>query len=200
MEGEIPAGKSQELGDRHLERGELDLALRFYGLALKQAPEEPYVNRRISEIYRKKAEAGDALYYRLALPPLRRALKADPLNEELHALLRFLSLKTGSLDALTREYGVKSRSGPEKGFYGLQLRRTAALALLGSEQKKPCFVYSPAPYIKYFFDFVILPVSAMGISAGHTAAKFKPFLGLGLALLLFYCAYRAILYLLLRPK
>jgi tetratricopeptide (TPR) repeat protein len=199
MEG-IPAGKSLELGDRHLERGELDLALRFYTLALKQDPAEPYANRRIVEIYREKAGAGDALYYKLALPPLRRALKADPLNEELHALLRFLSMKAGSLDALTREYGQKSRSGPEKAFYELQLRRTAALALLGSEPKRQAFVYSPAPYIKYFFDFVVLPVSVIGVAAGHIVPKLKPFFGLGLVLFMFYCAYRAILYLLLRPK
>jgi len=201
MEEDVTPERRVELGDQHLERGELDLAVRCYNLALKKDLANPAANRGLAKAYRLKAEDGGAVFYRLAVEPLRRALAADPLDESLHELLRLLAMKTGSIDSLTREYAKKANSCPEKrDFYAVQLKRAAAMSVMGSEVISQGFEYKPIPYVKSFFDFIVLPGAVITIAVGNLSLKFKPFLLLGATLFLFYCVYRGILYLLLRRQ
>ncbi|MDD2804901.1 MAG: hypothetical protein PHV33_05045 [Elusimicrobiales bacterium] len=200
MEDDVTPERRVELGDLHLGRGELDLAVRCYNLALKKNLAHPAANRRLAQAYRLKAEREGAVFYLLAVEPLRRALAADPLDESLHELLQLLALKTGSIASLTREYSKKAKSGPDKDFNAAQLKRAAAMSVVGSEVLKQGFEYKPIPYVKSFFDFIVLPGAAVTIAVGNLSLKFKPFLLLGATLFLFYCAYRGILYLLLRRQ
>ena len=115
-------------------------------------------------------------------------------------MLQLLAIKTGSLDALTREYSEKAKSGPDTAFFAAQLKRSAAMSLMGSEVLSQGFEYKPIPYVKSFFDLIVLPGAVATIAVGNLGLKFKPFLLLGATLFLFYCVYRGILYLLLRRQ
>jgi len=203
MEEEVPLEKFLELGDRHIERGELDRGIYYYNKALKKDLAAPGINLKLAEAYRLKAETDEKngkTYYTLAVEPLRRVLKADPLNEAAHDKLLLLAFKTGDLDALTQEYGEKAKAGPDAEFYAKYLKHACAMSVMGSEPKKPAFEYTPAPFMKSFFDFVILPGATMTIIISQFKPDFKPFFALGVTMFLFYCAYRGILYMLMRQK
>jgi len=200
MKEEIPLEKLLELGDRHIERGELDHGIHYYNKALKKNLEAPETNFKLAEAYSLKAEKDGKVYYTLAVEQLRRALKTDPLNEAAHDKLLVLALKTDALDALAREYGQKAKTGPNADFYAKYLKRACAMAVMGSEPNKQLFEYKPAPFMKYFFDFMILPGATLTIVLSNLKPQFKPFFALGLTMFLFYCAYRGVLYMMMRRK
>ncbi|OGS11079.1 MAG: hypothetical protein A2234_03020 [Elusimicrobia bacterium RIFOXYA2_FULL_58_8] len=200
MEEEIPLAKFIELGDRYLEQGDADRGIHYYNRALKTDLENPAVNLKLAEAYRLKAEQGGVIYYTLAMEPLRRVLKADPRNEAAHEKLMVLAFKAGTLDTLTREYAEKAKADTTDAFYAKYLKRAYALSLMESESKVRLAGYTPAPYIKFFFDLVILPGGAMTIAISNMGLKFKPFFILGVTMFLFYCAYRGILYMMMRRE
>ena len=192
--------KYLELGDRHAERGELDLAIRYYNLALKKDIDDAAANLRLAEAYQLKAQTGGEVFYTLAMQPLRRVLKTDPLNEAANDKLMLLAFKTRTLDALTREYSEKARAEPASPLYAKYLKYAYAMSLLDSESKIRSLEYTPAIYIKFFFDLFILPVGAMTILISNLGVKFKPFFVLGLTMFLFYCLYRTTLYMLMHRR
>lgn len=200
MNEEVPLEKFLELGDRYLGRGEPDRAIHYYVKALKKDPEAPGINLKLAEAYRLRAETGGKVYYTLAAEHLRRVLKADPLSEAAHDKLLLLAFKTGELDELTREYGEKAKAGPDAEFYAKYLKRACTMSVIGSEPKKPAFEYTPAPFMKSFFDFMILPGATLTIVISQFKPELQPFFALGVTMFLFYCAYRAILHMMMRQK
>ena len=200
MEDEVPLEKFLELGDRYIERGELDRGILYYNRALKKNLAAPEVNFKLAEAYRLKAEKDGQVFYTLAMEPLRRILKSDPRNETAHEKLMVLAFKAGTLDALAREYGDRAKADPADLFYAKYLRRAYAMAVLESESKIQLPGYTPAPYIKFFFDLIILPGGTMTIVISNLGVEFKPFFILGLTMFLFYCAYRGILYMMMRKQ
>ena len=200
MEEEVPLEKLLELGDRHVADKDLDRGIHYYNRALKKDLDAPEINLKLAEAYRLKAEKDGGTYYTLAAETLRRVLKTDPTNEAAHDKLLLLAFKTGDLDALTQEYGEKAKAGPDAEFYAKYLKRACALSVMGSEPKKPLFEYTPAPFMKSFFDFLILPGSNLAIVVSQFKPEFKPFFALGVTMFLFYCAYRVILFLMMRRQ
>ena len=200
MREEIPLEKFLELGDRHVGRGELDRGIHYYNKALKKNLGMPEVNFKLAEAYRLKAEKGGKVYYTLGMEPLRRILEADPRNEAAHEKLMVLAFKAGTLDTLTRQYGEKAKADPDAAFYAKYLKRAYALSLMNCEVRTRWSGYKPAPFIKYFFDLLILPGGSVTIAISNFGVKFKPFFILGLTMFLFYCAYRGILYMMMRKQ
>ena len=198
MEAEPSFEKFLELGDRHIGRGELERGIHYYHKALKKNLQDPAANLKLAEAYRLKAEAGKKIYYTLGMEPLRRILRMDPRNEAAHEKLLIMAFKSETLDTLVQEYGEKLKIDPADGFYAKQLQHARAMAMLDAEVNIRLPEYTPSPFIKYFFDFMVLPCGAITLVISNFGPKFKPFFVLGLAMFLFYCVYRGILYMLLR--
>lgn len=188
------------LGDREIAAGEPDPAIHYYNQALKRNAADPRLNFSLSEAYRLKAGSDGAVFYTLAMEPLRRILKADPLNETAHEKLMLLAFKAGALGDLAREYRERAKAGAAEELYAKYLKRAHTLSLLDNDVRLQVPEYRPVGYIKAFFDFVILPAGLMGMGFSGLGNKFKPLFIMGITFFLFYCAYRAILYLLMRRQ
>ncbi|HBA59983.1 MAG TPA: hypothetical protein DCZ92_04020 [Elusimicrobia bacterium] len=200
MSEEHPLERLVELGDAKLAQGEFDRAIHYYNLALKQKLDAPAINLKLAEAYRLKAEKGGKVYYTLGMEPLRRILRSDPRNEAAHDKLMVLSFKAGTLDELTREYGEKAKTGPGGEFYTAFIKRAEALLLMESDVPPQLPGYTPNGLIKYFFDLFILPGGAITIAASNFGPRARPFFILGLTMFLFYCAYRGILYMMMKKR
>lgn len=188
------------LGDREIASGETDLALHYYNQALKKNTADPRLNFRLTEAYRLKAGSGGAVFYTLAMEPLRRILKADPINETAHEKLLLLAFKAGALGDLAREYRARAKAGTAEELYAKYLKRAQVLSLLDNDVRIRVPEYRPVGFIKAFFDFIILPAGIMGMVFSSFGNEFKPLFIMGITFFLFYCAYRAILCLMMRRQ
>lgn len=200
MEEDLNLEKFLELGNRNIDRGDLDRGIHYYNLALKKDLSDARVNLKLAEACLLKAETGGKAYLAVAGEALRRLLKADPRNEAAHEKRMVLALKTGTLGDLAKEYGEKARAAPGDELYAKYLKRAYTLSVLEKEPNIRLPEYAPFLSIKMFFDFLVLPAGVIGILMNNLGRKFKPFFLLGLTLFLFYCVYRAVLYMLLRRR
>lgn len=189
-----------ESGDKEMALGELDEAIHCYNQALKQNLEDPRINFKLAEAYDRKSEKADKAYRVLAMNALRRGLKTDPRNEAAHGKLMALALKTGTLDALAREYRDKLAADPDDGFYAGQLKRTYLFSMLDNSAGVRPAGYKPAAFIKYFFDLLILPAGVIGIMLNNFGPRFKPAFALGISFFFFYCFYRVTILILARRR
>ena len=189
-----------ELGDKEMALGELDSAIHYYNQALKQDLEDPRINFKLAEVYDRKSESAGKAYCVLAMNALRRGLKTDPRNEAAHGKLMALALKTGTLDALAREYRDKLSAAPDDAFYAGQLKRTYIFSMLDNNTGVRPAGYKPAAFIKYFFDLLILPAGVIGIMLNNFGPRFKPAFALGISFFFFYCLYRITILILARRK
>lgn len=198
MTDEPPAEWLAELGDRKLAQGEPGVAVHYFSRALQKRPEDPALNLKLAEAYCLLGESGEKTYYALAMEPLRRILRSDPHNEAVNEKLLALAFKTGTLDALTREYGEKAKTGTDAEFYAGYVKRACAMLLLATDLKPAAPGYAPNNLIKFFFDCFILPGGTLTIILSNLSAKYRPFFILGITMFLFYCAYRGIIFMLTR--
>lgn len=200
MDEGLDLSKLVELGGLNLERGELDRAIRYYNLALKKDVSHRAANLGLSDACLRKGAAGEGVFYTLAKTPLRRILADSPKDETAADRLAVAHYKSGSLDTLIQEYREKAEADPGDEFYAKRLKYVRAMAMLDSETQVALPGYKPVPFVKSFFDFIILPSAIAAIGAGNLGVKFKPFLLLGVALFLFYFGYRVTLWIITRRR
>lgn len=97
------AESHRDLGSLYLDRGEPELAIREFRLALKSFEADPESNFAIGEAYRRKQE------YALAEQHLRRALALDPELHDARLNLGALYLEQERWDDAIRENQVLAR-------------------------------------------------------------------------------------------
>ncbi|HAF95697.1 MAG: hypothetical protein A2X34_06655 [Elusimicrobia bacterium GWC2_51_8] len=196
QEEKITAERLMELGERRLERDELDEAIHYYNAALKESPSPHAAYLRLAEAYSRKARKGERVFYVLAMESLRGAIKAEPSAEDAHYKLIAIAMKTGKLGDLAVEYREKLKNAPagkEKEFE-TYLKRIYLLSLLENDVKVPPVRHKPLLFVKVFFDCILLPFGTAIILTANILPKARPSLGIGIFIFGCYAVYRLLVY------
>jgi len=191
-----------KLGEENKNKKNYDQAIHYYNSGLRILPDNIKLNNELAEVYSLKAEENPSenkFYYQLAMDHLRKVLKLNPSDENIHKKLISLAKKTNTLDELAIEYNEKLKKTTDvslKYIYEDCLKRIYNMALLDKNVLIPKIkdaYYEPGLPVKIIFDFLLLPMSLFLLALSVFHPKFKPIFTESVILLIFYFAYRIVI-------
>ncbi|OGS27991.1 MAG: hypothetical protein A2297_00835 [Elusimicrobia bacterium RIFOXYB2_FULL_48_7] len=192
----LPSEKLIELGDRHQKDNDHDNAIRYYKKALIIEPENTAIFIKLAEAYTSKA-SGNSSNYQFAMDYYRDIIRLEPGNELAHHKLVFLAMKNKQLGELAAEYREKLQKNPDNAVYKNCLQQISTLALFDKEITKHDYAsrYRPTLVTRIMFDFLLMPTSIVLMFLSIFNSMFKGMFLQSFTLLMFYAAYRAVIYL-----
>lgn len=194
-EGKVTVERLVELGERHLERDELDEAIHYYNTALKASPLLRAACMGRAEACFRKGQKGDSVFYVLAMESLRSVIKSEPASSaDVHEKLIIVAMKAGKLGDLAVEYRERLKKEPENRESSKYLNRIYLLSLLEKDIKVPLVTHRPILFVKVFFDCILLPFSSSMILTANFVPKARPSLGIGVFVFVSYLVYRFLIY------
>jgi serine/threonine-protein kinase len=101
---------NRALADALFERGEKDLSIGFFRMALALRPDTAVANNELGDVLTRAGRADEAIFY------LERALEIDPLSARNHIYLADALKAQGQQDEADRHYHQAVRLAPETTF------------------------------------------------------------------------------------
>ena len=181
-------------GDSCRENNNLDRALHYYNQALRIEPSSAEINRKLAETYLLKAESGkdnSKTFCRLAMECCRRVIAAEPANESAHNQLIVLAKKLCLMDEVISEYKEKIKKEQNEELTSLYNKCIKEISLLSTfddqaEEFRRKTRFIPDVYMRFVFDFILLPSSVLLIVLSVFVSRFRPVLLPSIGLFFFY--------------